>query len=196
MDFKLTFSIILSLFLLICLKASAQEFNESNKENNCIIPLNSIDESRYTFVSVEEYSIKLDSIGVTTIELFTLPNWTDPGDYHKVRISNEKYTQEFSNLDGWVRFDENYTVAQNLKDLNQLESDLVLLSKGEINLLILFGWAYASQPGLCTIIDLENGELIMNLNVELKDISKNGIGITISAVVSTSCPSGIIRDKD
>ena len=161
--------------IVFCLVATMLSIYSCQPTNPCIVPLNPVYETISDFKLLDEFNVDIPDIGETKISLYEVSDWTDPGDFLKIIISNKKYTLTLTNIDGWVKFDQNYGVSQALKRQNGLPTDLTLLLEHEgLNLLVLFGWVYASQPGLCTIIDLNKGELVFNKNVELNDFS-NGI---------------------
>ena len=137
-------------------------------------PLNTIDENKFAFELVKMFDVNIKNVGQTNISFFTINKWTDPGDVLKIHISNSKYDTSYTNIDGWVKFDNNYTVPIDLKKLNELDTDLALLHTGKgYAYLILFGWVYANDPGLCTIVDLQTGELLLNKNLWLMNFNGN-----------------------
>jgi hypothetical protein len=137
---------------------------------------------------VEQHEIELKDIGSSTIKLFTVKGWTDPGDVLKIEIINNNRTTAYSNADGWVKFDRNYPVSKELKEINELKSDkIIMVTNDKYSLLVLFGWVYASEPGLCTIINLNTGELVFNYNKELISISSDKRKFRFYDKTTTDC---------
>lgn len=111
-------------------------------------------------------------------------DWTDPGDFHRIRLSIAGHkTWTLVNVSGWVNKSSLLKNDKSLGDESLFKSDYVLVRKESNNNFLLFaaGYAYASNPGLLTIINIYKGEepkLVFNENVELyglKDIDDNGI---------------------
>ena len=112
----------------------------------------------------------------------------NPGDFTKIEIINKKYSVSFSNTDGWVKFDHNYSVSDDLKEMNELKSGkLFLVTNDRASYLVLFGWVYASEPGLCTIIDLKNGEIAFNYEKELISMSFDKSKFRFKDNYTTTC---------
>lgn len=136
------------------------------------------DESKLKLV--DKYLIDVSGIGPTVIKLFTIEGWSGPGDFLKIEISNKKYSVSYSNVNGWVRFDHNYPVPERIQKINELQSHKLLLVTGDdLALLVLFGWVYASDPGLCTIINLVDGEIVLNTNAELMSIKEDNCTFSV-----------------
>lgn len=171
-------SIFLICAMTTCLRGQDKEF---------INPLISI-EPDSELELVEEHEIELKEIGQTKIKLFTVKDWTDPGDVLKIDIVNEKGITSYSNADGWVKFDLNYPVSKELKEINELKSEkIIVVTNDKYSLLVLFGWVYASEPGLCTIINLNTGELEFNDNKELISISADKRKFRFHDKTTTDC---------
>ena len=132
--------------------------------DNYIRPLNPLTEDLKSKLEItDHYDIDIHDVGQTTIEAYHIPDWNDPGDFLKIKISNKKYVVEYSNIDGWVSFNNNYPVKEDIAQQNEIESKkMLLITSGKIPYLVLFGWVYASNPGLCTIIDLKTGKIAFN----------------------------------
>ena len=133
----------------------------------------------YNFIQVAKYTLDLnDNEKLDTIKLRVIKDWTDPGDFHQMEIvldNNQKII--VTCFDGWVKFGENYSVNDNLRKLNKINSDLLLVTYFNTDriLIFAFGWVYASTPGLMTVIDA-NGhtpKVIFNDNFELEKIDNN-----------------------
>ncbi|MEQ9169215.1 MAG: hypothetical protein RLO12_23375 [Fulvivirga sp.] len=175
--------IIISIYLLFI--TSIVSFSQNS---DFIRPLRQISSSEFKLEIEDSISILLPKVGNTQIKLSKVSNWGDPGDFHLVEIINSKYSKSFSNLDGWVKFNQNYPVNDELKNMNQTNTDLFLVASNENqSLLILFGWVYASDPGLCTVIDLNNGTIVYNQNSELTSISLQKGTLTFSEKLTVEC---------
>jgi len=117
-----------------------------------------------------------------TIILKRLKGWeNDPGDFQQIQITTDNGTiWTETNFDGWVRFDNNYYVPDSVKRLNQLDTDLLLLTDFEnTKILGLFGWVYASESGLLTIIDFNTKQprIMINKNLDLVGIDNQKVTI-------------------
>lgn len=132
------------------------------------------------FIEVEEFIVSHNDKTVK-VYLQHIPNWSDPGDFLRVKIvdEDEKILLEETNFSGWVEFGNNYTLSKALIDVNKVDSDkAMIIENQEGKLLVLFGWVYASKPGLLTVIDLfPSPRIIFNKEFQLKEIpeiSENG----------------------
>ena len=105
----------------------------------------------------------------------------DPGDYHQIEIKMDNgESWEKTNFDGWVRFDNNYIVPDLIKEQNQLNTDLLLLTDFEKTKVIgLFSWVYASKPGLLTFIEFSTGKprIMLNKKFDLTQLESNKIAV-------------------
>lgn len=132
-------------------------------------------QQEYPFKEVETQTVDLNNDGKNDkITLFIIENWGDPGNFQKIRVElsgEEPY--EFSNYSGWVTFNENYSISEDIAANNQLESNNILLLNATPNskLILLFGWVYASDPGLVTIIDPTNRTILFNKPWDLQQIT-------------------------
>ncbi len=78
---------------------------------------------------------------------------------------DDGYEWKGTNFNGWVRFDNNYSVPNQVKEKNQIDTDLLLQTDFySTKVLGLFGWSYASQPGLLTIIEFSTNKPRVMLN--------------------------------
>jgi hypothetical protein len=125
---------------------------------------------------------ELDSINKYNITIEHLDPWELPGDYIKIIIKSNNHIIDLENLEGWVKFDNNYTVPEQVKNQNLINTDYFIYTKLDDNkpIILLFGWVYASEPGLMTIIDLtnKNPKLIFNNFFQIKkifDIDNDGV---------------------
>jgi hypothetical protein len=116
----------------------------------------------FNFQIVEEYYFDLNNDGYTDeIIIEKLRDWNDPGDYHRIRVKVLENEYSFFNNYGWVKFN-NY-ILQHTHDFysaNLIKSNYFILKKINNNLLLFaFGYAYASQPGLLSIIRFSKNEI-------------------------------------
>ena len=175
-------SILLFLILISCNSTKPERGLNVNNDlikpffrNDYLYPEN----PEYNFIQVAKFTIDLDDNDkLDTIILRVIQDWTDPGDFHQMEVvldNNQKITETC--FDGWVKFGENYSVNDNLRKLNKINSDLLLVTSFDTDriLIFAFGWVYASTPGLMTVIDA-NGQtprVIFNDNFELEKIDNN-----------------------
>ena len=137
----------------------------------------------FHFYTVASFKIDLNNNKkVDTINLKRLKGWeNDPGDFHQIQITTDNgFSWTETNFDGWVRFDNNYYIPDSVKRLNQLDTDLLLLTDFEdTKILGLFGWVYASESGLLTIIDFSTDQprIMINKNLDLVGIDNKKITI-------------------
>ena len=96
-----------------------------------------------------------------TIFFERIKEWNDPGDFHNIRlsISNQKDLTLF-NASGWIKLVG--SKYQNLRKIEgeglRIENELVFASIAEDEKLIfLFGYVYASEAGVLTILNIKNG---------------------------------------
>jgi len=118
------------------------------------------------------------------IEIERIRQWIDPGDFHRItiKISGKKKT-EFLNTSGWVAVGDYETqFVKGFVSNTVISSKYVSLQQASENdmLLFCFGYTYASQPGLLSIINLlkqDGPKLIFNDNYHLykfEDINNDG----------------------
>ena len=134
---------------------------------------------KFQYSEVERHLIDLNNNKkLDTIKLRQLTDWNDPGDFHQIEIilDNNKSVIE-TEFGGWVKFGNNYSVEEELKEMNQINSELILITNLNPNqkIVLTFGWVYASQPGLVSIFE-GNGikpQLIFNKNFDIYKIREN-----------------------
>lgn len=156
----------------------------SNKKSIYVVDPELVDElfiveshnqQEYPFKEVETQIVDLNEDGKDDkITLFIIENWGDPGNFQKIRVEltgEEPY--EFSNYGGWVTFNDNYSISEEIAAINQLESQNILLLNATQNakLIVLFGWMYASEPGLITIIDPLERRILFNKQWDLQQVT-------------------------
>ncbi len=123
------------------------------------------------FEGIDSFKISIEDC-MCWVYLEKIKDWGDPGDFHKIRfnISGKEYS--YFNKLGWVRYENDY-IMQN-EDDDFVDSDLInskycIVQSVQNNgcLIFLFGYPYASEPGLLSIIKVqEEGKpyLIFNDN--------------------------------
>jgi hypothetical protein len=145
-----------------------------NEISGCLIgqPLDSEIEDKkkydivFSIIDVYEYDINGDGVKEKII-LDKLNDWNDPGDFHRVRIEFKDICYNFYNSSGWVEVGKSTAdeYIQNFSSISKIKSNYIILSENNNNLLLfVFGYVYASSPGLLTIINLSMKEpqLIFN----------------------------------
>ena len=126
------------------------------------------DNPDFDYYRIKDFAIDLNkNQKPDSIILYRLKGWeNDPGDFHQIVIKmDDGYEWKGTNFNGWVRFDNNYSVPNQVKEKNQIDTDLLLQTDFySTKVLGLFGWAYASQPGLLTIIEFSTNKPRVMLN--------------------------------
>lgn len=128
--------------------------------------------STYKTVEKIELSEKNDTL---IILLQQMNGWNDPGDFIRIKIldmnGNIKFDQ--TNFGGWVKFGNNYSLPEIVAKQNLINSKEALIIDNKYGKqLLVFGWVYASSPGLMTVIDLfPSPKIIFNREFELKEIT-------------------------
>lgn len=137
-------------------------------------------ELKFSFITIEEFEYNIDG-KKGSIVLEKLKDWNDPGDYHRIRIVGDT-SYSFFNVDGWMEMDVSYSSID-----NRLESKYVILEKSNKRcLLYAFGYPYASEPELLTILNLNKKvDLIFNNNYFIYKYQMDNV-----------CPFIIIGDYD
>lgn len=137
----------------------------------------SIQESFGPLEVIESHVIELKDRRLK-LDLLHIKAWPDPGDLLKIQISeNGNLLYETTNYEGWVKLGDH--ISKEVKLKNQLNSsNALLIDSKNSKQLILVGYAYASSPGLLTIIDLSpNPMLILNKEfypTEISEIDNSG----------------------
>lgn len=131
---------------------------------------------RFEFVEVNRYELDLNNNNkLDTIKLREIKDWNDPGDFHQIEIvlDNDSNLVE-TNFGGWVKFGQNYSVNDELRKMNKLDSDLILVTdfNTDLKILLAFGYVYASEPGLLSIFEAngEDPKVVFNKNFEIHSI--------------------------
>lgn len=132
------------------------------------------DESAYPFKAMDTQFIDLNGDSkLDKITLFRIEDWADPGDFQKIEIElNGETPYEYRNYGGWISF-EQASLPTGITAFNKIRSENILLlqAQPETKLIVLFGWPYASDPGLVTIIDPKNKTILFNKNWSLQSIT-------------------------
>ena len=137
------------------------------------------DRTDLEFKKVTEYLVDLDANNKPDkIELFNIVGWEgDPGDFRQILITLDNgSTWRETNFSGWVKFNANYTINDQVKSQNTLDSNLLLLTEfNGTKLLGMFGWVYASDPGLLTFVEFSSGKprILVNKNLDLEVIGSD-----------------------
>lgn len=142
------------------------------------------------YYTVDEFEFDLNGDNKNDkIQLKSIKGWeNDPGDFHKIEIelSNGATWSEI-NGDGWVRFNQNYQVPDDIIKKNESGTDLFLITKfGGQYIIGLFGYVYASEPGYLLLIEFSSGEprVFLGTKMDLNEITKNKI---VGQSIETNC---------
>ena len=115
-------------------------------------------ELTFDFETVDSYLLDVDNDGIEDeIIVEKIKNWNDPGDFHRIRIISQAREYEYFNGHGWISIsDFELQFEKSLKEKNQISSNYIIITDASDNdkLLFCFGYVYASQPGLLSIINL------------------------------------------
>ncbi|NLO03070.1 MAG: hypothetical protein GX126_12270 [Bacteroidales bacterium] len=203
---KFDLLLIVLLFMLMQCKAS---INEENKVKSVIqvdaqeslkligIPLKTVEDREreldfnFEFLTLEKQQINIhnDSKKLEII-VEKIKEWNDPGDFHRIRVRSQEKEYVFFNSDGWVTVGEYETQYINsFSKTNEIKSRYVCVQKVSDKdiLLFAFGYAYASQPGLLSILNLSRfgkPELIFNDNYHLYSYEDTNSDGTVDIVVT------------
>ncbi len=119
-----------------------------------------------------EKLIVVENLDTLVVELFHIPEWSDPGDFLKIKIADMAgvVKLETNNFDGWVK----HRFPPEVISESLISSDYAALLENKTGKqLLLFGYTYASQPGLLTVIDLfPEAKVVFNRNYEIRSIAK------------------------
>ena len=92
------------------------------------------------------------------IRIEKISGWEDPGDFHKITIKLSGQQEKiFFNIDGWVEisdYEMQYVNHGSIKPFEPFKYFLIQKASKDNVILLAFGYAYASQPGLLSIINL------------------------------------------
>lgn len=145
-----------------------------------------------------EYGIKLKFVTIETvhydfngdkrndtIKIERIVDWGDPGDFHKITISlSGKGENVFFNSGGWIAIgDYELQFVKDFVSKSIVPSEYISLQRVSSTdiLLFCFGYVYASQPGLLSVINITNNDdsrLIFNDNYYLykfEDFDNDGV---------------------
>jgi len=136
------------------------------------------------FVAIDSYEYEINGIKEKVIIEKLQISWEEPGDFHRIRIENKDTCYSFFNSDGWIKLRPSiFEYVPNFTTYNKIQSDYIVLSQNNGDLLLFaFGYIYASEPGLLSIINLslEKPTLIFNDNYMLSGYQENNPEITIT----------------
>ncbi len=140
---------------------------------------------KFEFLTIESNRLDINNDGKEDeIIIEKIKDWNDPGDYHRIRIKSKEKEYVFFNSDGWVEIGAYETQYLNsFPQTTQVKSKYVNIQRSSDKdiLLFAFGYVYASQPGLLSILNLsrfDKPELIFNDNYHLYSFEdKNSDGI-------------------
>jgi hypothetical protein len=123
------------------------------------------------FIIIEQLSYDIDKDGFKEnilLEKLQIEKYEEPGDFHRIRIEFKDTCFSFYNSSGWVKIENSANdYINDFTSINKINSEYIVLSKNNDNLLLFaFGYVYASNPGLLSIINLSMKEpqLILNDN--------------------------------
>ena len=146
---------------------------------------------------MEKYNIKLDFSIIEIIEfdingkglkgkiiVEKIEDWNDPGDFHKIRIEKNDTCYTFFNSSGWIKSCSSiFNYVPDFLTYNKINSDYVFLCENNGDLLLfIFGYIYASNPGLLTIVNLSLKEpkLLFNDNYMLSGYEEGNPKIIVT----------------
>jgi len=131
------------------------------------------------FKSLESIEYDLDFDGkIDKVELFRINGWNDPGDYQKISFN-------FSNINNYTI--EDFEPAYQAYDRsyshpNEVNSKYIYVIKLQSVLYVfLFGYSYASSPGILTILRIDGNEAqqIFIDEFDLQEIAVKSNGILL-----------------
>ena len=141
---------------------------------------------KLNFVIIDSYEYDINNDGVNeNIILEKLQfDWEEPGDFHRIRIIANDTCFSFFNSGGWIKLEP--SLIEYIPDFflnNILSSDYIAIDKHTNDLLLFaFGYVYASEPGLLSIINLsqKTPKLILNENYLLSGYQKDNPQLTVT----------------
>lgn len=177
---------IKNLFFVICLLLiSCNQQSETGRKNPEAIHKiyfqdQKWEDAGYTLVDSIYLNIDDDKIK-DTIKIYNIPNWSDPGDYHKLELilSNQDH-YEIYNLGDWINLND--IQSKKFQKINKVSTDRFLITDISKNrtILVIFGYTYASSPPNLLIVELTHGNVKPLYNdlfelQELIDLDQNNI---------------------
>jgi hypothetical protein len=188
-----TFYAILLFLSCSIVNCKAKDYSKDTLHVGVKVELNTIEEfqktndKQYIFndIEINRFVWSNDTIKI----IFQgINDWYDPGDFHKINLTIRGKNYSFSNIDGWVSISDyqlQFIKRRMQSELIQSDFGIVLPASESDLILIIFGYPYASKPGLVTIIYLPLNEepyLIYNDNSYLYnyDIFNDKMQVTIS----------------
>jgi hypothetical protein len=142
---------------------------------------------KFYFHTIESCSFDIDNNGKDDeIRIERIENWNDPGDFHRIRIIKQSGSYEFFNVHGWVEIGD-YEVQHDTSFVlsNLVDSKYIVMKRASDTtkdiMIFAFGYVYASQPGVLSIIyaspEIIMPRLILNSNrylYDFKDLNSDG----------------------
>lgn len=128
----------------------------------------------------------LDSIpdindSIKTIVIERIKNWNDPGDFHKISFVFKDKKYSFFNPTGWMIVSNYDTQYFKNKSLVNSKYFRIWNIKKNVPAIFLFGYIYASMPGLLSIISYEcKPNLIFNDNYHLYSVDSKKSQILVT----------------
>ena len=143
-------------------------------------------EERLQFVAIGSYEYDTNGDGIKEkiiLEKLQI-SWEEPGDFHRIKIEKKDTCYTFFNSSGWVKAESYFfEYVPNFSSYNKIQSDYIVLSQNNDDLLLfVFGYVYASQPGLLSIVNLSLKEpkMLFNDNYVLSSYQENNPNITVT----------------
>jgi len=190
-----------TIYLLLIILSSCSE--KTTKTSNSDVPKSLINcellgqELETEQEIIEKYDIELNFSILETIEfdingkglkekiiVERIENWNDPGDYHRIKIEKTDTCYTFFNSSGWIKSCPYiFRYVPNFSTHNKIHSEYVfLIENNEDLLLFAFGYIYASQPGLLSIINLslKDPKLLFNDNYMISGYEEGNPKIIIT----------------
>lgn len=178
---KIAFLISMCLLLTCCQTSDNNRTSSSNNQTLIGSELSSEEDKKlelnisfdFEVIDIVNYDFNGDNKN-DAIKIERIIDWGDPGDFHKITLTLSGQDEVmFFNIDGWMRvtpYELQFT--ESLKTNSLVKSDYVVIQKASKKdiLLIAYGYVYASQPGLLTIVNITREKapaLIFNDNYHL-----------------------------
>ena len=143
------------------------------------------DESlKFSIIESYEYDLNGDGIKEKIIVEKLQISWEEPGDFHRIRIEKNDTCYTFFNSSGWIKSCSSiFNYVPDFLTYNKINSDYVFLCENNSDLLLFaFGYIYASNPGLLTIVNLSLKEpkLLFNDNYMLSGYEEGNPQIIVT----------------
>jgi hypothetical protein len=192
---------IMSIILVLCfMKTTYCQQNYIELNRSLIDPFHKHETINFSnpdlkYNLVESYQHDLDGDEkIDTICLYHIEQLrNDPGDFHRLQVilaNGDSF--DIINVDGWIK-DNHYKPKE-----NELASDYITITEYEEAVFLLcFGWPYASQPALLTILDFSSGKsrVIFNKEFALRELSPSD-NVLLTGVKHLKQPFSNIEPKE